>query len=162
MRSWGERRIGWKVVGTFPSFQQAQHAVDALARAHFPTRRVMIVAGGLRLLESRGGRPGYGWAALHGLLLGVTIAAVLGFLLPVAAFDDPLAAGLTVAAWAALAGGMAGAAIGVGVEALRSPGWPAGREVLHAERYDVVADDEVANQASRLLDRLGPDSPGES
>jgi hypothetical protein len=34
--------------------------------------------------------------------------------------------------------------------------------MLHADRYDVVADDEVANQASRLLDRLGRGSPGET
>jgi hypothetical protein len=105
MRGWEERRIGWRVVGSFPSFQQAQHAVDVLAGARFPIRRIMIVAAGLHPFESRRGRPGYGWAALHGLLLGVPIAAVVGFLLPVAAFDDPLAAGLTVAAWAALAGG---------------------------------------------------------
>lgn len=162
MRSWDEQRIGWRVVGSFPSFQQAQHAVDALAATRFPIRRIMIVAGGLRLLEHRRGRPGYGWAALHGPLLGAPIAAVLGFLLAVAALDEPLAAGLTVAAWAALAGGVAGVAIGVGVEALRTPRRPASHDVLHADRYDLVADDEVADQARRLLDRLGRGSQSQA
>ena len=154
MRSWDEQRIGWQVVGSFPSYQQAQLAVDRLAGARFPVRRLTVVARGLRLLEQRGERPGYGWAALHGLLLGAPTAAILGVLGAVTVLDEPLAAGLTFAAWAALAGALAGLAIGVGVEALGNP--PRGRRsVLHADRYDLVADGEVADQARQLLERLG-------
>jgi hypothetical protein len=159
MRSWDEQQIDWQVVGSFPSYQQAQGAVDRLAGARFPVRRLTVVARGLRLLEQRGERPGYGWAALHGLLLGAPAAALLGVLAAVTVLDEPLAAGLTFAAWAALAGALAGVAIGVGVEALRVPS--RGRQrVLHADRYDLVADGEVADQARRLLERLGQDDQG--
>jgi hypothetical protein len=162
MRSWDEKRIGWRVVRSFSSFQQAQRAIDQLAVARFPVCRVTVVARGLRLLEQRGGRPGYGWAALHGLLLGGPVAAVLGVLVAVAVLNEPVAAGLTLAAWAALAGGLGGVAIGVGVEALGALWRPARQTVLHADRYDVVADGEVADQAGRLLERLSRDSPGEA
>jgi hypothetical protein len=154
MRSWDEQRIGWRVVASFPSFQQAQDAVDRLAGAQFPVRRVSVVARGLRLLEQRGGRPGYGWAALHGLLLGAPVAAILGAGAAVTVLDEPLAAGLTFAAWASLAGAVAGVAIGTGVEALRTPRRAGRQPVLHADRYDLVADAEVADHARHLLDRV--------
>jgi hypothetical protein len=159
MRNWDEKRIGWRVVESFPSYQQAEQAVDRLAGAHFPVRQLTVVARGLRLLEPRGERPGYGWAALHGLLLGAPAAAILGMLAAVTVLDEPLAAGLTFAAWAALAGALAGVAIGVGVEALRVPS-RGPRSVLHADRYDLVADGEVADQARQLLERLSHGDQG--
>jgi hypothetical protein len=158
MRSWDEQRIRWRVVASFASYQQAQQAVDRLAGAQFPVRRVSVVARGLRLLEQPGGRPGYGWAALHGLLLGTPIAAILSAVAAVTVLDEPLAASLTIAAWASLAGAVAGVAIGAGVEALRTPGPKDPQPVLHADRYDLVADDEVADQARHLLSR--PGDPG--
>jgi hypothetical protein len=161
MQSWNERRVGWWVVGSFPSYQQAQQAVDRLAGAQFPVRRVTVVARGLRLIEQRGDRPGYGWAALHGLLLGAPTAAVLGVLAAVTVLDEPLTAALTFAAWAALAGALAGVAIGLGVEALRVPRRTGRHSVLQADRYELVADSEVADQARRLLERLGQASPDE-
>ncbi|HEX5878052.1 MAG TPA: general stress protein [Actinomycetota bacterium] len=160
MRSWDERRVGWRVVGSYSSYQQAQQAVDQLAGARFPVRRLTVVARGLRLLEPRGDRAGYGWAALHGLLLGAPTAAVLGVLAAVTLLDEPLAAALTFAAWAALAGALAGMAIGAGVEALRVPRRTGRHSVLQADRYDLVADGEVADQACRLLERLGHDGQG--
>jgi hypothetical protein len=160
MQSWDEKRIAWRVVGSFPSYQQAQRAVDQLAGARFPVRRVTVVARGLRLLQHRGERPGYGWAALHGLLLGAPTAAILGLLAAVTVLDEPLAAGLTFAAWAALAGAVSGLTVGVGVEALRAPRRPGRPTLLLADRYDLVADGEVADQARHLLERLGHGDPG--
>jgi hypothetical protein len=146
MPNWDEQRIGWRVVASFPSFQQAQEAVDQLAGAQFPVRRVSVVARGLRLVEQRGGRVGCGWAALHGLLLGAPVAAILGVVAAVTVLDEPLAAGLTFAAWASLMGAVAGVAIGAGVEALRTLGQAGRQRVLHADRYDL---------ARHLLNRLG-------
>ena len=162
MRSWDERRVGWRVVGSFPSYQLAQQAVNRLAGAQFPVRRLTVVARGLRLLEPGGDRPGYGWAALHGLLLGAPTAAILGVLAAVALLDEPLAAALTFAAWAALAGALAGVAIGTGVEALRVPGRTGHHSVLQADRYDLMADGDVAAQARQLLEQLGQASPDEA
>jgi hypothetical protein len=161
MQNWNERRVGWWVVGSFPSYQQAQQAVDRLAGAQFPVRRVTVVARGLRLIEQRGDRPGYDWAALHGLLLGTPTAAVLGVLAAVTVLDEPLTAALTFAAWAALAGALAGVAIGLGVEALRVPRRTGRHSVLQADHYELVADSEVADQARRLLERLEQASPDE-
>jgi hypothetical protein len=154
MRSWDERRTSWQVVGSFPSYEQAQQAVDRLAGAQFPVRRLSVVARGLRLQARRGDRSGYGWAAVHGLLLGAPTAAILGALAAVTVLDEPLEAGLTLAAWAALAGALAGVTIGAGVEALRIP--RRGRQnLLHADRYDLVADGEVADRARHLLEGQG-------
>jgi hypothetical protein len=160
MRSWDEERIGWRVVGSFPSYQEAQQAVDRLAGAQFPVRRLTVVARGLRLLEQRGYRPGYGWAALHGLLLGAPTAAIVGVLAAVTVLDEPLAAGLTFAAWAALVGALAGVAIGAGVEALRVPRRRGRHSMLHADSYDLVADSEVADRARHLLEGLGHGGQG--
>ncbi len=68
----------------------------------------------LRRPDQQRGRSGYGWAALHGALLGATVSAP------------------PAARWVSEA-------------------------VAHADRYIVVADDEVAEQARRLLTRLGRD-----
>jgi hypothetical protein len=160
MRSWDEKRIGWQVVGSFPSYQEAQHAVDRLAAAQFPVRRLTVVARGLRLLKQGGDRPGYGWAALHGLLLGAPTAAILGVLAAMTMLDEPLAAALTFAAWAALAGALAGVAIGAGVEALRVPRRTGRQHVLHPDRYDLEADGEVADRARHLLDHLSDSDQG--
>jgi hypothetical protein len=160
MRNWDEQRICWRVVASFTSYQQAREAVDRLAGAKFPVRRVSVVARGLRLLEQQGGRPGAGWAALHGLLLGVPVAAILGVVAAVTVLDEPLAAGLTFAAWASLAGAVAGLGIGAGVEALRIPRRAGRQHLLYADRYDLVADDAVADQARHLLDRPGDRSWG--
>ncbi|HZA80723.1 MAG TPA: general stress protein [Actinomycetes bacterium] len=160
MQNWDERRIDWRVIGSFPSYQEAQQAVDRLAAAQFPVRRLTVVARGLRLLDQRGNRPGYGWAALHGLLLGSPTAAILGVLAALTVLGEPLAAALTFAAWAALAGALVGVAIGAGVEALRVPRRRGRHSVLHADRYDLVADGEVADRARHLLEGLGDRDPG--
>ena len=142
-----------EIVRSFGSFEQVQHAIEDLARAHFPTQQVMIVAQGVRSLE-RSGRSGRTWAAVHGFLLGAPIGVVLALVVALFAWAEGLAAALTFAAWGALAGGVAGVGIGVGTELLRSPRREGAEAVMDADRYDLMADGRIADSARYLLDRL--------
>lgn len=152
MQSWDENEwVAWRVVRSFRSFEQAQRAVDDLARARFPVRRVTIVARQVRRPDRQRDRSGYGWAALHGALLGAVAGALLGLLVALLVLAEPMGAALTVAAWAALTGTVAGVAVGVGTEALRAPPGEVWKAVVLADRYDLVADDEVAERARRAL-----------
>jgi hypothetical protein len=156
MQQWdNDERVGWRVIGSFGSFEQAQRAVDDLARARIPVRRVTIVARALRQLDQRQDRSGYGWAAVYGALLGAVAGALLGLLVALLVLAEPLGGALTVAAWATLVGAVAGVAVGVGTEALRASPGEARKAVVHADRYDLVADDEIADRARYLLARLG-------
>jgi hypothetical protein len=150
-----DEQVTWRVVRSYRTLEQAQHALHELAWARFPVRRVTIVARDVRPLDERSSRSGYGWAGLHGLALGAPIGALLGLLMALLVLAEPLAAGLTLAAWSALAGAAAGPAVSVGTEALRAPRAGRGRTVLSAGRYDVLADDQLAEQARWLLTRLG-------
>jgi hypothetical protein len=156
MQQWDNGEgVGWRVIGSFGSFEQAQRAVDDLARVRFPVRRVTIVARAVRRFDQRRDRSGYGWAAVHGALLGATTGAVVGLLVALLVLAEPLGGALTVAAWATLAGAVAGIAVGVGSEALRAPPGETWKALVHADRYDLVADDDVAERARYLLARLG-------
>jgi hypothetical protein len=156
MQQWDDdERVAWRVVASFGSFERAQRAVDDLAQARFPVRRVTIVARAVRRFDRPRDRSGYGWAAVSGALLGAVAGALLGLLVALLVLAEPLGAALTVAAWAPLAGAVAGVAVGVGTEALHAPPGEAWKAMVRADRYDLVADDEVADRARSLLATLG-------
>src|SRR5918997_3533946 len=144
------------VVASYDSYPEAQRAVDYLSDERFPVERVAIVAEDLRLVEQVTGRRGYGQAALQGAGSGALVGLIFGFFLGLFNVVDPLISafslGLVWLIYGAIIGlivGLIGHAVSGGQRDFSSVGG------MQADRYNVMADEEVADEASRLLTGLG-------
>ena len=147
----GRRRM----VAYYGSYAEAQAAVDSLADGGFPVERVSILAEGLKFEERVTGRKGYGRAALEGTGAGALPGALIGFVFGLLSLVDPLISGLALALWGLVLGGLLGAVFG-----LVSHAFSGGRRDfssvggMRADRYEVAADEEVAEEAARRLSGL--------
>ena len=147
------------VVASYDSYPEAQRAVDYLSDERFPVERVAIVAEDLRLVEQVTGRRGYGKAALQGAGSGALIGLIFGFFLGLFNVVDPLVSafflGIVWLIYGAIIGlivGLIGHAVSGGQRDFSSIGG------IQAGRYNVMADEEVADEASQLLARPGTPS----
>jgi len=106
----------------------------------------------LRFEERITGRKGYGRAALEGLGAGALPGALIGFVFGLFSLIDPLVSGLLLAFYGLSFGAVLGAIIGL-ISHTLSGGRRDFSSVgsMRADSYDVVTDDEVAEEASRLL-----------
>lgn len=140
-------------VGEYSSYEEAQRVVDFLSDRGFPVDRVSIVGRDLEYLEQVTGRLTTGRAtlqgALQGALVGLIFALVLGLFFTVSgAFFAVLLYGLIV-------GGLFGALLGAATHAAMG-----GRRdfssvgAMRANRYEVLVDQGVAEEATRLLREL--------
>jgi hypothetical protein len=144
-----------RVVASFPTYEQAQSAVDYLADERFPVERVAIVGEGLRLVEQITGRLTWWKAALAGLLGGAVSGFVLGWLIGVFNFFNPFVSVVPLALWGLILGAASGALAGVLGYAVTS-----GRRdftsvsLMQADHYNVLVDTDIADDAQRLLARM--------
>jgi hypothetical protein len=141
-----------RVVASFSSYRDAERAVDLLSDRRFPVHRVAIVGRDLQTVEQVTGRMGYGRAALYGAVQGALLGLLFGWLFGLFNWIDPVVASLTLALYGLVWGAIAGALLGLLVHAL-SGGRRDFASVggVKATRYDVMVDDEVADEAARLL-----------
>lgn len=148
-------RVPRRVVASYDSYAEAQRAVDYLSDQRFPVERVSIVAEDLRFVEQVTGRMGYGQAALRGAGSGAVIGILFGFFLGLFNLFDPVVSALILALYGLLFGAIFGALIGLLFHAL-SGGQRDFSSVggIEAGRYNVMVDEEVAEEASRLLAEL--------
>lgn len=141
-----------RAVASYPTYSEAERAVDYLADQKFPVEHVSIVARGLKMVEQVTGRRGYLEAALQGLTSGALIGFLIGWLFGVFNWFDPVTSAFWVAIDGLWFGALVGALFGLLLHALsrgrRDFDSVAG---LSADRYDVLVDDEVAPEAARLL-----------
>lgn len=141
-----------RTIAVYPSYRDAERAVDHLADKRFPVERVSIVGRDLRLVEQVTGRMGYPEAALRGAISGAFVGALVGWLFGVFDWFEPLLAAAWLAFQGLWFGAVVGALIGLGLHALmrgrRDFSSVAG---MRADRYEVLVDDEVAEEAARLL-----------
>ena len=141
-----------RVVASYDSYAEAQRAVDYLSDERFPVERVSIVAEDLRFVEQVTGRRGYGQALLEGAGCGAVVGALFGFFLGLFSLFDPLVSAFLLALYGLIFGAILGTIIGLTAQALMG-----GRRdfssmgSIEADRYNVMADEEVAEEASRLL-----------
>ncbi|TDD25479.1 general stress protein [Nonomuraea diastatica] len=137
------------VIGTYTTAEQAKKAVGFLAENGFPVERSAIVGHDLRLVETVMGRATAGRAAGAGAATGLWFGLMIGLLMP-------LFTGSTGSTGAFVLGGIAygalfGAVFGlVTYLANKGPGFVSQQAVI-ADRYDVVADAAVADDARNLL-----------
>jgi membrane protein required for beta-lactamase induction len=141
-----------RAIATYSSYRDAERAVDWLSDQGFAVERVAIVGSGLRSVEQVAGRMTAGRAALSGALQGALIGLLFALLFGIF-FTGPEFLGLLV--YAIVAGAIFGAIFG----ALAHSTQGGGRDFtsvrgIEAERYEVQVDEEVADEAKRLLDSL--------
>jgi heat induced stress protein YflT len=141
-----------RTIATFSSYRDAEAAVDFLSDRRFPVERVAIVGQDLRTVEQVTGRTGYGRAALGGAAQGALLGLLFGWLFGLFNWIDPVVASLTLAIYGLIWGAIVGALLGLLLHAMTG-----GRRDfasvggVQATRYEVMVDEEVADEAARLL-----------
>lgn len=149
-----------RVVASFDSYPAAERAVDYLSDRKFPVERVSIVGRDLRLVEQVVGRMTTGRAVLNGALSGALAGLLIGWLFTVFNWTDPVVA----RGWLILDGLWFGAVVGALFGLLahlltRGQRDFASVGALQADRYDLLVDEEVADEAERLLSGLSAATP---
>jgi hypothetical protein len=146
-----------RVVTSYESYSEAEHAVDFLSDEGFPVERVAIVGTGLRTVEQVAGRVTNARAALlgagQGAMVGLLFALFFGLFFTVSVeFFGVLAYAVGVGAlFGALFSFLAHSAQGGRRDFASVSG-------MQAERYEVQVDEEVADRAHETLERLPADT----
>lgn len=142
------------VVGSYPDYPGAQRAVDFLSDSHFPVERTAIVGTDLRMVETVLGRLTRGRAAGAGAGAGAWFGLLVGLLLSL--FADSGASVLLLILSGVVYGAIFGAVFGFVGQAMTGGQRDfASRSRIVAAHYDVVADQEVAEDARNMLIKLG-------
>lgn len=136
-------------LASYPTYAEAQAAVDRLADARFPVERTAIVAHGLRLVEQVTGRLSWGRVLLGGAVSGALFGAIIGWILGLFA---PLGDLLSLVLYAAVIGAVAGL-IASGLAYALSGGRRDFSSVsgIQADRYLLLVDEAVVPDAARIL-----------
>ncbi|MFD7185390.1 general stress protein [Streptomyces sp. NPDC059904] len=144
-----------RTVAAYETYQEAEHAVDHLSDHGFPVERVAIVGQDVRLVEQIIGRMDYGWAALHGAASGALPGVLIGWLFGLVNWLDPVVSALLLALYGLIFGAIVGALFGMLLHSLQGDRRDfASLRSMQPSRYEVVVDEEVADEAVRLLGGL--------
>ncbi len=136
----------------FDNYADAERAVDRLSDLRFPVERVAIIGHDLRMVEQVTGRLNYGGAALKGAASGALPGVLIGWIFGLFNLISPLVASIVLAFYGLVIGAVIGAVLGLVMHALQR-----GRRDFDAvtmmvpSRFEVVVDDEVVDEAARLL-----------
>lgn len=144
-----------RTIASYPTYREAERAIDHLSDRKFSVERAAIVGQGLRFVEQVTGRMNWGKVALRGALTGAVVGVLVGWLFGIFDWFDPIVS----AFWLALDGLWFGALVGLAMGLLLYALTGGRRDfasvgALQAERYDVVVDENVADEAARLLSEL--------
>jgi hypothetical protein len=148
-----------RVIASYASYRDAERAVDYLSDQKFPVERISIVGRGLRTVEHITGRMTSAMAAAHGALSGALAGVLIGWLFALFDWFDPVVS----RGWLILDGLWFGALVGA-LYGLLAHALTRGRRdftsigAMQADRYDVLVDDEVADEAADLLGGLSAPS----
>ncbi|MFI6566094.1 general stress protein [Streptomyces sp. NPDC050534] len=149
-----------RAIASYSTYQKAERAVDHLSDQVFPVERV--IGQDVRLVEQVTGRMGRGGAALHGAASAALSGALLGWIFGLPNWLAPVVSALLLALYGPVFGALVGALLGLQVYAAqRGRRDFASVSFMQPGRYDVVADDAVADEAVRLLAEL-PSGTGTS
>ncbi|MQY06090.1 general stress protein [Actinomadura macrotermitis] len=141
------------VVGSYPTYEGAQRAIDFLADGQFPVEHTAIIGSDLRMVETVLGRLTRGRAALAGAGSGAWFGLLIGVLLSL--FTSKHASILPLMLGGVGYGAVFGAVFGFIAHAMSGGRRDfTSRSQIVAARYDVVADAEVAEDAKNRLIKL--------
>lgn len=142
-------------VAVFDNYRAAERAVDYLSDVGFPVERVAIVGHDLTYVEQVTGRLTYPGAAWRGALTGALPGALIGWIFGLFSWINPLIAGLLLALYGLVFGAVIGAVFGVLVHALqRGRRDFVGTPTVAPSRYEILVDEDVADEAVRVLDGM--------
>jgi hypothetical protein len=145
-----------RVIASYPTYADAQAAVDMLADERFTVERLAIVGSDLRLVEQVTGRLDYPRVVLAGAASGAPIGALLGLLWSLFLPADAGVSVLAVLLYWLLAGAVAGAVVAViGYALTRGRRDFASVQAMQAGRYDLMATEDVADEARSRLTQAG-------
>jgi hypothetical protein len=145
-----------EAVASFERYEEAQAAVDRLAAADFPVRRVSIVGADLKSVERITGRMSYGRAALGGAVSGAWLGLFFGLLLLIAApQSDVVFVGAAV-----LIGAAFGMMFNVVTYAMRRRrrDFSSIAQIV-ASSYSVVVEGELVGKARAILEERAAEEP---
>ena len=149
-----ESGVDGPVVGSYPTYAQAQRAVDFLSDNKFPVEHVAIIGSDLRLVENVIGRLTWSRAALAGASSGAWFGLLVGLLLSL--FGGSQDNGFGLIAGAAGIGAVFGIVFGlVSYAATGGHRDFTSRSRVVAGRYDVTCAPAQAEDAKNLLIKLG-------
>jgi hypothetical protein len=141
-----------RTIASFDRYADAERAVDRLSDLGFPVERVAIIGQDLQTVEQVTGKMDYPRAAWRGAVSGLVPGALIGWIFGLFNWVNPLITAVLLALYGAIIGLVIGAIVGVIVYALqRGRRDFASVTVMRPQRFEVVVDDEVADEAARLL-----------
>ncbi|WP_406222576.1 general stress protein [Streptomyces decoyicus] len=150
-----------RTIASYPTYAEAERAVDYLSDQEFPVERTAIIGHDLQLVEQVVGRVGFGSAALSGAASGALPGALIGWLFGLLNWLNPVLSSLLLALYGLIFGAVIGALLGLLLYSMqRGRRDFASVTAMQPSRYEVVADAEVADQAAKLLNRLGSTAAG--
>jgi hypothetical protein len=146
------RTTSVRVIATFDDYEQAQALVDRLADDGFPVERMTIVGRDLQMVEKVTGQLDAGRSALMAALSVIPIALLFGLLFGVIFAPTGVTLLATVVYWVAV-GAIAGALYGLVMYYAFNGGRRnfTSTSGVRATRYDVLADESVADDALRRI-----------
>jgi hypothetical protein len=138
------------VLGTYETYQEAQHVVDKLAKADFDVRQLSIIGNDLKTIERVTGKLTYGRSALAGAATGAWLGLFAGTLL----FLFTSTPNLPYAVAVILIGAAFGMLFGIVSYAInrRRRDYTSTHQVI-ATSYQVIAPSSVIVRAQELLQR---------
>jgi hypothetical protein len=155
-----EQRNGWtgagssarRAIGVSDSYADAERTVDRLSDLGFPVERVAIVGHDLKLTEQVTGRLNLGGAALRGAGSGALTGLLIGWLFSVFSWFTTAVGALLLMLYSTIFGAVIGALFGLAMHwAQRGRRDFSSFRTMAPTRYEVLVDDEVADEAARLL-----------
>jgi len=145
MRTRDLRQPHKTVLGTYSTYDAAQHAVDTLARHRFPVEHVSIVGTSLRWEEKVLGRWTLGRALVTGAGTGVWIGLLIGLVFLIVSPWQGWA--MASAIVLGLIFGLIAGAISYALQRRAFASLP----TVVADSYDILVDPEFADEARRVL-----------
>ena len=140
---------GWPV-GSYPTYAEAQKAVDYLSDNQFPVQQVTIVGVDLMQVERVIGRLSWGKVIGGGILSGALLGVFIGLLLGL--FSNNLGQSLAIGVLAGVIFGLITSSIPYAM-AKGTRDFSSTMQLV-AGRYDVLCDPQNAEKARDMLGRL--------
>ena len=145
--------VSGQVVASYPTYEQAQRAVDHLSDSGFPVEQSAIVGRDLRLVEQVVGRLTKTRATLMGAASGAWFGLFVGLLVTLFVIGPEW---IAVTLTAAVIGAVWGAIFGfVAQWATHGQRDFASASAVVADRYDVTVTEAYSQRAAQLLSSLG-------
>ncbi len=139
-------------VAAYPTYAQAQAAVEHLAKNEFPVENVTIVGSDLQLVERVTGRLTRGKVLAAGAASGAWLGLFVGLLMSLFAVQRGtlllILVGVAIGALFGMAMGLLGYSVTRGRRDYTS------QSQVVAQRYDVLCNPQAAEQARDLLARM--------